>query len=98
MFGNSVGLFSDSKGVGATRNFWNAVFFLLRQAAGDEAGGHCFFVRTAFKVEDILSKALGPDKLTRFMGVIIGLFLDDGPTTVQVLQAFRSCDPPASRG
>ena len=55
-------------------------------------------VRTAFKVEGILSKALGPDKFTRFMGVIIGLFLDDGPTTVQVLQAFRSCDPPASRG
>ena len=49
-------------------------------------------VRTSFMVEVMLTLALGPGKFTRFMGIIIGLFHDDGPTTVQGLQAFRSCD------
>ena len=53
------------------------------------------FVRTAFMVADVLTKALGPDKFFRFMGVIFGLIRNDDLSAVQVVQAFR--DAPAHK-
>ena len=71
---------------------YHADFFFLCQGAGEEEDGHCFLHEDCFHGGG-LAKALGPGKFFHFMGVIIGLFHVDDPTAVQVLQAFRSCDP-----
>ena len=63
----------------------------------------CFFVRVLV-VNGVVTVSWlrmcepnpDPDKLFRCRGVIHGQAHVDA--TVQVLQAFRSCDPPASRG
>ena len=44
-------------------------------------------------VADVLTKALGPDKFFRFMGVIFGLIRNDDLSAVQVIQAFRDAPP-----
>ena len=101
LFCKRVDLFSDSMGVVAistnpvlsasTKHIEIADFF-VRELVSNRIVT-VSFVRTAYMVADVLTKALGPDKFFRFMGVILGLVRDVQPAAVQMTRAFRSSDP-----
>ena len=92
LFCKRVDLFSDSMGVVAvatnpvlsasTKHIEIADFF-VRELVSNKIVT-VSFVRTAHMVADVLTKALGPDKFFRFMGVIFGLVRDVDSTPVQV--------------
>ena len=82
----NVSLFSDSMGVvavvanpvthAATKHLEIADFYVRELV--ERSIVTVAYVRTAFMLADVLTKPLGPDKFFRFVGIIMGLYREDG--------------------